>query len=106
MTLHLKTPDLNGIRKVQVTLNQLPPTVWYALMLLLNVTLSIVLRLMMLFYEGSWVHRTCVGLSKQSYAALTEDTDTPYLCPHCCMKQQSLAIEDLSTNTYIDSALP
>jgi len=59
----------------------------------------------MLFCEGSWVHRTCVGLSKQSYAALTEDADTPYLCPHCCMKQQSLAIEDLSTNTYIDSAL-
>ena len=41
-----------------------------------------------MFSEGTsdvWVHRT-YGLSKQSYATLTED-DTPYLCPHCCIKK-------------------
>ena len=52
---------------------------------------------------NAWVHRTCVGLSKQSYTALTED-DTPYLCPHCSMKQQSSVIQELSANTHIGSA--
>ena len=59
-----------------------------------------------MFCEGlcnAWVHRTCVGLSKHSYAALSED-DTPYLCPHCCMQQQSSVIEGSSINAYIDSA--
>ena len=59
-----------------------------------------------MYYEGicnAWVHRTCVGLSKQSYEALAED-DTPYLCPYCHMKQQSTVIEGLRTNSHIDSA--
>ena len=59
-----------------------------------------------MYCEGicnAWVHRTCVGLSKQSYEALAED-DTPYLCPHCHMKQQSTVIEGLGTNSHIDSA--
>ena len=59
-----------------------------------------------MFCEGlcnAWVHRTCVGLSKHLYAALSED-DTPYLCPHCCMQQQSSVIEGSSINAYIESA--
>ena len=52
---------------------------------------------------NAWVHKTCVGLSKQSYKTLAED-DTPYLCPHCHVKQQSTVIEGLRTNSHIDSA--
>ena len=60
-----------------------------------------------MFCEGicnAWVQRTCVGLSKHMFPFL-KMTDTPYLCPHCCMKQQSYAIEGSSANAYIDSAL-
>ena len=38
-----------------------------------------------IFCEGkcsAWIHRTCTGLSKQSYVALSE-SESPYLCPHC-----------------------
>jgi len=53
---------------------------------------------------NAWVHRICVGLSKQTYVALFED-DTPYLCPHCCMEQKSSVTKGSSANAYIDSAL-
>ena len=49
------------------------------------------------FCEGkcnAWIHRTCIGLSKQSYEALSE-SESPYLCPHCTLSKQTKEIEDL-----------
>ena len=49
------------------------------------------------FCEGkydAWVHRPCIGLSKQSYEALSE-LESPYLCPHCMLSKQTKEIEDL-----------
>ena len=49
------------------------------------------------FCEGkydAWVHRPCIGLSKQSYEALSE-LESPYLCHHCMLSKQTKEIEDL-----------
>ena len=49
------------------------------------------------FCEGkcdAWIHRTCIGLSKQSYEDLSE-SESPYLCPHCILSKQTKEIEDL-----------
>ena len=51
----------------------------------------------MLFCEDkydAWIHRSCIGQSKQSYEALN-DSESPYLCPHCVLNKQTKKIEDL-----------
>ena len=60
-----------------------------------------------LFCEGvcqAWVHRMCVGLSKQTYEALTED-DSPYFHPHCNIDEQSRIIEDLKISSQLDDTI-
>ena len=39
------------------------------------------------------IHRTCLGLNKQNYQALSE-SDTPYLCPHCMLNKQAQEIDE------------
>jgi len=60
-----------------------------------------------MFCEGdcqAWVHRMCVGLNKQTYDAITEE-DSPYLCPHCNIGEQTRSIHDLQTSTQLDESL-
>jgi len=50
-----------------------------------------------LFCKGqcnTWIHRTCLGLNKKLYEALT-GADNPYLCPHCLLNKQSHELDDL-----------
>ena len=49
------------------------------------------------FCEGkcdAWIHRTCIGRSKQSYEVLSK-SESPYLHPHCMLSKQMKEIEDL-----------
>ena len=49
------------------------------------------------FCEGkcdAWIHRTCIGLNKQSYEALSE-SEPSYLYPHCMLSKQMNEIKDL-----------
>ena len=43
---------------------------------------------------NAWVHKTCLGLNKQAYDALSE-SDSPYLCPHCMINKQTQEIDSL-----------